>query len=216
MLALVCFTTACGDDDDDDADTSSSSSSSSGADTASSSSSGADTASSSSSGADTTVADTSSSGVDMMMMPPFGSPEDVAIAEGIWTEMSGEDFENAWNLFPGTTAMQVSGAPHAAFATILVNATAEGDLTAPADGSIIAKVNLDDDMGTIGAYTVMKKINGFDAEIDDWFWAKYAPDGTLMMNPDGVPLAGAVGSVGGGGCVGCHSGATGDDWIFVN
>lgn len=40
------------------------------------------------------------------------------------------------------------------------------------------------------AVTVMYKRDGYDPENRDWFWVKYNPQGSVMKNPKGAPLAG--------------------------
>lgn len=144
--------------------------------------------------------------------PPFGGEEDVMLAEQLWMDIQGWD---AWMpLGPG--GVVPSAAPHSDFARMFLNDVAAGDPAYP-DGSILLKENLADDMGnTLDAVTVMWKIDGYEPSAADWFWAKYLPDGTLDTNPDGVPLAGRVGLGGEMGCIPCHSGADGGDYVFSN
>lgn len=54
----------------------------------------------------------------------------------------------------------------------------------------------------LASTTIMAKWSGYDADNQDWFWAKYGPEGE-------VQAAGKVES-----CIGCHKGAEGDDYIF--
>ena len=62
----------------------------------------------------------------------------------------------------------------------------------------------------LGAITVMfKREAGYDADNQDWFWAKYLPDGSLDKNPKGMQLAGRVAKGKPKGCIACHSGAPG-------
>jgi hypothetical protein len=75
-------------------------------------------------------------------------------------------------------------------------------------GVIVGDV-ANDPVSHLEAITVMYRRPGFNAETDDWFWVKYLPGGTLDVAGD-VPMAGNV-----TGCIGCHQGAPGDDWIFV-
>jgi hypothetical protein len=45
----------------------------------------------------------------------------------------------------------------------------------------------------LGAITVMyQRKEGYDPENNNWFWAKYKPDGSLDKNPKGMALAGRV------------------------
>jgi len=159
-------------------------------------------------GADSTGADSSGGGG-----PPFGSDEDVMMAAQLWTDIQGWD---QWGQIPGLEGVVPSEAPHEAFAEIFINDVAAGDPTYP-DGSILLKENVSDEAGeSITAITVMMRVDGFEPMAGDWFWAKYLPDGTLDMNPDGVPLAGRVGLGGEMGCIPCHGMATGGDFVYSN
>ncbi len=67
------------------------------------------------------------------------------------------------------------------------------------------------------AVTVMfKRKKGYDSDNQDWFWVKYTPDGNLHKNPMGIPLAGRVAKGMEKGCIACHSGADGGDFLFNN
>lgn len=73
-----------------------------------------------------------------------------------------------------------------------------------------------DPAGHLAAVTIMfKREQGYDAETGDWFYAKYLPEGTLDQNPAGTPLAGLVGKGADAGCIACHQGAGGDDYLFT-
>ncbi|WP_101066294.1 cytochrome P460 family protein [Roseovarius salinarum] len=66
----------------------------------------------------------------------------------------------------------------------------------------------------LGAVTVMfRREAGYDADNDNWFWAKYLPDGSLDKNPKGMELAGRVAKGADKGCIACHSGA--GDYVFT-
>ena len=63
--------------------------------------------------------------------------------------------------------------------------------------------------------TIMfKRESGYDPKNGDWFYVKYNPQGKVLSNPKGVALAGRVGAPGVGGCIGCHIGAPGKDFVF--
>ncbi len=60
------------------------------------------------------------------------------------------------------------------------------------------------------AITIMFKMpEGYDVINDNWFWAKYQPDGSLVKSPEGVPMAGRV-----LGCIECHGKAPGGDMLY--
>lgn len=61
------------------------------------------------------------------------------------------------------------------------------------------------------AITVMFKRDGFDAEHNDWFWAKYLPDGSYDKAPNGLSLVGKT-----AGCIACHGAAPGGDMVYLN
>lgn len=72
------------------------------------------------------------------------------------------------------------------------------------------------------SYTVMfQRGEGYDAENNNWFWAKYDKDGRLMqkvINAKELSIAGRVAkgktADDNGGCIYCHSSAGGGDYIF--
>ena len=68
------------------------------------------------------------------------------------------------------------------------------------------------------AVTVMfKREAGYDPENKDWFWVKYAPDGSIMKNPKAMSLAGRVakGNMKQG-CIACHRAAPGGDMVYLH
>ena len=65
------------------------------------------------------------------------------------------------------------------------------------------------------AVTVMfKRENGYDADNQNWFWAKYKPNGSLHSNPKKMLLAGRVAKGKPAGCISCHRAAPGGDYLF--
>ena len=65
------------------------------------------------------------------------------------------------------------------------------------------------------AVTVMfKREAGYDADNNDWFWAKYKADGSLATNPKGMMLAGRVMKGADKGCIACHSAVKDKDYLF--
>jgi hypothetical protein len=143
----------------------------------------------------------------------FGTDEDVAYAAELWAALEDAHFVGH-GVVHGT--FHEGAEPHGfvletLFADITVNGT-----TAPA----IIKRNYGPVGVTVGevdvapndhlaAITVMYQRTGFNAETNDWFWVKWLADGTLDFAGE-TQMAGNV-----GGCIGCHTNAPGDDWIFV-
>ncbi len=57
---------------------------------------------------------------------------------------------------------------------------------------------------------------GYDRENQNWFYAKYNPDGTLQRNPMNITLAGRIGLNSAQGCIPCHRGAPGNDFVYLH
>jgi hypothetical protein len=109
-----------------------------------------------------------------------------------------------WQLFPGKGRMYQGTQPHGAFLTTYVNEAAYysvKDKKGMSDGSIIAKENYTADK-KLDALTVMYKIKGYNTKAGDWFWAKYAADGTVLAS-------GRVEA-----CIKCHEAKKDNDYIF--
>ncbi len=65
------------------------------------------------------------------------------------------------------------------------------------------------------AVTVMfKREKGYDSDNQDWFYAKYKPNGSLHTNPKKMLLAGRVAKGAPKGCIACHKAAPGGDYLF--
>ncbi|WP_114287238.1 hypothetical protein [Candidatus Halocynthiibacter alkanivorans] len=148
----------------------------------------------------------------------FGGDQDKTDAAAVWQAML--DLQLAG---PGMIrAFPYEGvAPHGMMLeTFYTTATIDGHT-----GNLIVKrnygpegVSADDVMMDpdkhLGAYTVMfQREEGYDGDNQDWFWAKYLPDGSLDKNPKGMALAGRVAKGADAGCIACHSGA--EDYIFT-
>lgn len=133
-------------------------------------------------------------------------------AAKLWNKIQEAEYRNNWSLFPGKGKLYKGTEPHGMLLTTYVNDTAEEGLKSGvkelAKGSILIKENYMPDK-TLAAITVMEKTG---EGKDDWFWAKYNPDGTLAtmeMEKDGqkteVPVAGGKKTM----CASCHSASTG-------
>ncbi|MFN3196893.1 MAG: hypothetical protein ACE366_00555 [Bradymonadia bacterium] len=141
------------------------------------------------------------------MTPTLGTPDDIAKAEALWDEIAGHQM--SWRQPAGKEGWIEGAMPHGGIQQIYHNGTDPN-----ADGYIVIKRNYGEkDEEALGALTVMQKIDGFDDEVNDWFFVRYNPDGTIYA-PEGTAIAGRPGKGTNGGCVGCHSGAGGDDFLF--
>ncbi len=154
-------------------------------------------------------------------MMPFGTDVEVAYAAELWGALNDAKMvgDGMIRTFPYEGI-----APHGMMLeTFYTEATIGGHT-----GTLIVKRNygpegveedavLMDPAKHLGAITVMfKREAGYDADNNDWFWAKYLPDGSLDKNPKGMQLAGRVAKGKPKGCIACHSGAPGDDYVFTS
>jgi hypothetical protein len=96
-----------------------------------------------------------------------------------------------------------------------LNRRAVGNPKTLPEGSLVIKENFGPDGKTLMAVTVMVKARGYNPSEGDWYWVKFRPDGTVdqkvMPNGTAVTLSGKP-----KGCIECHSGADGDDFLFFN
>ena len=150
---------------------------------------------------------------------PFGGTDDRVFATRLWSAMVAAKLVGPSSImstpYKGT-------APHGAVLdTIQSKVTVIGK-----SGVAIVKRNYggegvsdqnvaNDPSKYLKAVTVMYKRKGYDADNQDWFWAKYNPDGSLQANPGGVKLAGRIAKGMAKGCIACHSAAPGGDYIFT-
>ncbi len=160
----------------------------------------------------------------MGMGPPMGSSTDVADSQDLWNALQkarlvGPQAEKS-RPYMGTP-------PHGkVLETLHKQITVNGHT-----GMAIVKRNYGGPDVSIGnvdanrakylkAVTVMyKREAGYDAEDKDWFWAKYTPDGGLHVKEKmgmKIRLAGRVAKGKPEGCISCHQGAPGGDFVFAN
>jgi hypothetical protein len=114
------------------------------------------------------------------------------------------DYHN-WDLFPGKGKLYKGRPPHGALLTTYVNGAALGAMnagTAMGPGAILVKENYKPTK-ELAAVTVMYKVKDFNPAANNWFWAKYSPDGKVLKS----------GKV--GGCINCHGAKKANDYIFT-
>ena len=152
--------------------------------------------------------------------PPFGTLADTAYAAEIWAYLQAHDLAGPDRI---QTAPYEGTDPHGMMLETFYTKGTVGNHT----GDLIVKNNygpagvtadevLANPAAHLGAVTIMfRREKGYDLEDQDWFWAKYLPDGTLDKNPAGMPLAGRVAKDMDQGCIACHSGADGNDMVFT-
>ena len=128
-----------------------------------------------------------------------GQSEDEAIAAELWEAI---DAFESWSEPAGWEGIVPSeDGTHGPYVQIWSDSATLAALTAGepvADGSILVKCGFEDAEGaTVGdeghALTAMQKIEGYDPDHGDWFWAKFDP------NTGEALTAGSA-----SGCYGCH------------
>lgn len=159
-----------------------------------------------------------------MGMVPMGSKQDVADADKLWAALKRANLV-------GPTAMKKKPykgqPPHGAvLETLSKNITVDGHT-----GLAIIKRNYGGpgvSISSVGknrkqylkAVTVMfKRKAGYDNDNKDWFWAKYKPNGGLHTKDNmgmKIALAGRVAKGKPKGCISCHKGAPGGDYVFAS
>ncbi len=103
----------------------------------------------------------------------------------VWTHITQCNPYLGWGTWPGYPGIYPGKSPHGAFLKLYANGLAlkaarEGKPMP--QGAIIVKENYGKDQKTLMAITPMYKVEGYNPEAGDWFWAKYAPDGTVAKS----------------------------------
>ena len=111
-----------------------------------------------------------------------------------------------WQLWPGKGELYEGQHPHGAFLTTYLNEAAYTAVQNKAGslphGAIVVKENYTPEK-KLAAITVMYKKHGYNPEAGNYFWIKYAPDGTIEKE----------GKV--EGCINCHASVKANDWLFT-
>ena len=100
----------------------------------------------------------------------------------LYNYITKENNYKKWKMWPGTGALYPGTEPHGALLTTYVTNATFSAIEARSDilpyDSIIVKENYMPDK-TLAAITVMYKEADYDPSNNDWFWAKYMPNGTI-------------------------------------
>lgn len=153
--------------------------------------------------------------------PPFGGADSVSYAGTLWAALEAEHLAGPDAIRPrpykGTE-------PHGAVLENMEARLTVGGHTGPAfvkrnyvgPGITVDQV-ANSGREHLDSVTVMyRRERGYDPDNQDWFWAKYNPDGTLQSNPKGMKLAGRVAKGAPQGCIACHRGAPGGDYVYTH
>jgi len=159
----------------------------------------------------------------MGMGPPMGSPEDVSDSQNVWSALKKANLVGPQ---AEKSKPYMGSPPHGAVLEILHQKITVNGHTGLAivkrnyGGPGVSINSVDADRAKyLKAVTVMyKREAGYDSEDKDWFWAKYKPDGSLHVKEKmgmEIPLAGRVAKGMPEGCISCHQGAPGGDFVFA-
>ncbi len=128
------------------------------------------------------------------------------MAGQFWNYITETSSYTQWDYFPGYEGMYPGESPHGAYLKLYVNDIAyeaiENGEPMP-DGAILVKENYGKDQKTLKAITPMYKVEGYNPEGGNWYWAKFGPGGTALES-------GQVAS-----CIQCHKTAGGDDYLIT-
>ena len=110
-----------------------------------------------------------------------------------------------WDNWPGMHGMYEGQSPHGAYLKLYVNniakkAIEQGVKKMPAD-AIIVKENYNKQKNLV-VITPLYKVEGYNPEAGDWFWAKYKKSGEIEAE-------GKVNS-----CIECHREVKSYDYLF--
>jgi hypothetical protein len=155
----------------------------------------------------------------MSAQMPFGRNADLSYAGALWSALGNARLVGANSI---RTTPYEGTEPHGFMLETLDTTLSVGGHT----GAVIVKKNygpagiskeaVANDPGRhLSSVTVMyKRETGYDPDNQDWFWVKYAPDGSVERNPKGIALAGRVAKGTDQGCIACHVTAPGNDYVF--
>ncbi len=146
---------------------------------------------------------TSDETADEEMDTQIPEPDSAAI----FSEITDVDSYSEWSIWPGKEAMEEGTGVHGEYVTVYVSdnalpAAETGEETMP-DGTMVVKEGFNGDEELTGIY-LMYKVEGYDPENNDWFWAAYSPEGNIN----------AEGKV--DGCINCHEREQDADYLFFN
>lgn len=130
-----------------------------------------------------------------------------ADAGELWTYITETNSYQEWAFWPNYEGLQPGNSPHGKYLKVYLSESGVMNIGDEAkssmdNGVIVVKENFMPDT-TLAAVTVMYKVEGFNPEVGDWFWAKYGADGTVAAS--GTPA----------GCIGCHGAKADNDYLFT-
>jgi hypothetical protein len=141
-------------------------------------------------------------------LPIVAADSRTPIADGrtIWSHLKGSDYRKTFMLWPETREFAKGRSLHGSLISIYVNRTAldgiNGKQGSMPLGSLIVMENYNEGK-VLQNIVVMFKARSYNPSGGNWFWAKYAPDGTIETEGRVSP------------CIGCHTDKKGNDYLFT-
>lgn len=152
-----------------------------------------------------TAASTEESAAEPTPEPAAEEADDSAYAAELWQRLQEEGYTENWSTIPGKGELYPGQPPHGPLITVYLNDGAVDALEAQPgtmpDGSVIVKENYRPDE-TLSLVTIMEKRSGYAPAYSDWYYASYAPDGSVQDS-------GQIES-----CIACHAAVRSNDYIF--
>ncbi|TGC08904.1 cytochrome P460 family protein [Methanolobus halotolerans] len=125
----------------------------------------------------------------------------------VFTYITEENNYRTWELWPLREEMYASTSIHGPLLTTYVSEDAESAIRNRAgslpSGSMAVRESYDTD-GELREIGVRYKVEGYDTEHRDWFWAAYTPEGDIIVD-------GRVES-----CQECHSVVADNDYVYTS
>ena len=149
---------------------------------------------------------------------PFGTEADVTFANDAWQAIEGyEDWLIKSDYYEGQK-------PHGEilrtyFSIIHINGNSYHTIVKDNFGgkdADVETVSKNPDKYLKVVTIMVKREDGYDPDNNNWFWVKYSAGGEILKNDKGMALAGRVAKGMNTGCIACHSGAEGNDYVFFN
>lgn len=156
--------------------------------------------------------------------PPFGGPEDVKFANDLWSTLAQHRLVGsnaiASHPYKGTPPhgkvlefLMSEETVDGVKGTVMVKKNYSGEAKAK---ELIDQVQADPSKYLASVTVLFKRKPGYDPAHKNWFWVKYAPDGTIEPNAKGMKQAGRVAEGMSKGCIACHSKAPGGNYVYDN
>ena len=125
-------------------------------------------------------------------------------AEEFWTYITKTSPYTEWKFWDDFSGLQPGNSPHGDFVKVYVNDILyNADSTPVPYGSIQVKEAYNKDK-KMTAITVMYKVEGYNPDAGDWYWARFSTDG--RGGPEGKVNM----------CIGCHRPKANNDYIYVH